>query len=81
MQNYCLAELIPKSNIASSTKLMSIVQFFKKGATQIFAVETDHGFSPAEQEKLSWLLSGAKPLASKRLSGRYIGPRREMITP
>lgn len=60
---------------------MSIVQFFKKGANQIFAVETDHAFSPAELEKLSWLLSGAKPLASKRLSGKYIGPRREMITP
>jgi len=60
---------------------MSIVQFFKKGANQIFAVETDHSFTPIELEKLSWLLSGAKPLASKRLAGRYVGPRREMITP
>lgn len=58
-----------------------MVQFFKKDANLFYAVETDHRFSADEQEKLSWLFSGAKPLASTSLKGQFVGPRREMITP
>ncbi len=58
-----------------------MVVFFKKGSDRIIAVETSHKFSEQENEKLTWLFDGAKPLVSTSLKGTYIGPRREMITP
>jgi len=58
-----------------------MVVFFKKGANLIYAVETDHKFSDSEKEKLVWLFDGASPLASTSVKGRFIGPRKEMITP
>ena len=58
-----------------------MVVFFKKGATLITAVDTDHKLSDVEKQKLSWLFDGAKPLASTSVSGTFIGPRKEMITP
>ena len=58
-----------------------MVIYFKKGASEIIAVESTHKFSDSEKEKLSWLFGGAKPLASTSVKGRFIGPRKEMITP
>ncbi len=58
-----------------------MVVFFKKGANIVIAVETDHKFSDVEKEKLSWLFGGAKPLSSTSVKGRFVGPRKEMITP
>ncbi|MCM1331418.1 MAG: phosphoribosylformylglycinamidine synthase [Bacteroides sp.] len=58
-----------------------MVVYFKKGANLIIAVETDHRFSGEESQKLSWLFGGAVQLSSTSLKGRFIGPRREMITP
>ena len=58
-----------------------MVVFFKKGANYFIAVETDHRFNENESDKLSWLFGGATPLTSTSLKGRFIGPRREMITP
>ncbi|MDE7443170.1 MAG: phosphoribosylformylglycinamidine synthase, partial [Muribaculaceae bacterium] len=58
-----------------------MVQFFKKDATLIYAVETNHRFNDEELERLSWLLGGAAPLVSTSLQGQFVGPRREMITP
>lgn len=45
------------------------------------AVEVDHQLSDREIECLVWLFDGAKPLKSRSVSGRFVGPRREMITP
>ena len=58
-----------------------MVTFFKKGSDTVFAVESDHGFSESEKERLTWLFGGAKPLSSTSLRGSFIGPRKEMITP
>ena len=58
-----------------------MVVFFKKGANHIIAVETSHKFSDEEKQKLTWLFDGAIPLTSTSIKGRFIGPRREMITP
>ena len=58
-----------------------MVVFFKKGATLITAVDTDHKLTDVEKEKLSWLFGGAKPLASTSVKGTFVGPRKEMITP
>ena len=58
-----------------------MVVFFKKGANLVIAVETTHRPDAAEAEKLSWLFGGATLLAGTSVKGRFIGPRREMITP
>ncbi len=58
-----------------------MVVFFKKGNSTVIAVETDHKFSELENEKLSWLFDGAKPLVSKSVKGIFVGPRKEMTTP
>lgn len=58
-----------------------MVVFFKKGAAKVIAVETDHRFSTQENERLSWLFGGAKPLVSTSVKGTFVGPRKEMVTP
>ena len=58
-----------------------MVVFFKKGSTCFYAVDTDHPFSESENQKLSWLFDGARPLTARSLKGTFVGPRREMITP
>lgn len=58
-----------------------MIVYFKKGANLIYAVETDHKFSDSEKEKLTWLFDGAVPLKSTTVKGRFVGPRKEMITP
>ncbi len=58
-----------------------MVVFFKKGANLVYAVETNHKFTPEECEKLTWLFAGAVPMSSTSLKGRFVGPRKEMITP
>ncbi len=58
-----------------------MVQFFKKGSSTFYAVETDHRLDQHEKEKLMWAFSDAKPLSATSVKGRFIGPRREMITP
>jgi phosphoribosylformylglycinamidine synthase len=58
-----------------------MVQFFKKGSSTFYAVETDHRLDQSEKEKLMWAFSNATPLSATSVKGRFIGPRREMITP
>lgn len=58
-----------------------MITFFKKGASTIYAVESDHKFSNDEKERLSWLLGQARSLSSTSVKGTFVGPRKEMITP
>jgi len=58
-----------------------MVVFFKKGAALVTAVETSRQFSEQETERLIWLFDGARPLASRKVKGIFVGPRREMVTP
>ena len=58
-----------------------MITFFKKDKHKVFLVQSDHKFSEDEITRLSWLLEGSKPIASKILEGPYVGPRKEMITP
>lgn len=58
-----------------------MVHFFKKGSSTFFAVETDHRLTDTEKDKLVWAFSGARPITATSVKGRFIGPRREMITP
>ena len=58
-----------------------MIQFFRKDINTVYAVDADHILSEDEKEKFSWLFSGANPIAETVLPGRFVGPRREMITP
>ncbi len=58
-----------------------MVLFFKTPEQHIIAVDASRRFSAAETEKLNWLFGGAVLLADTALDGRFVGPRREMITP
>lgn len=58
-----------------------MITFFKKGRLHLYAVQSAKALSLEDIEKLEWLFDGAKPLKAKMVKGRYIGPRKEMITP
>jgi len=58
-----------------------MIAFFRSEANVLFAVGHKNPFSTADFEKLIWLFGGAQPLSGKALTGKFIGPRKEMITP
>lgn len=58
-----------------------MITYFKKGNSLLIAVETAHALTDTDKERLQWLFSGAKPLKVRTVRGRYIGPRREMVSP
>jgi phosphoribosylformylglycinamidine synthase len=58
-----------------------MIHFFQSPSGIVWAVETDAELHVADREKLVWLFGGAKPLATQTVAGRFVGPRREMITP
>lgn len=58
-----------------------MILFFSATAATVIATEIDHQPNQDEIDKLSWLYGDAKPMDDKELSGYYLGPRREMITP
>ena len=57
------------------------ISFFKTPQQSIIATACDHQFTSEDIEKLCWLYGGATALEGETLSGFFIGPRREMITP
>ena len=58
-----------------------MILFFKTQKETIVAVESDHKLSSEESNEMSWLLGGAELLDANTISGFYVGPRREMVTP
>ena len=58
-----------------------VITFFKTPAQSIIATQADHALSQDEISKLSWLYGQALPIAEDELTGWFVGPRREMITP
>jgi phosphoribosylformylglycinamidine synthase len=58
-----------------------MIVFFRSPANVIFAVGHASPFSTSDFEKLIWLFGGAKPIIDKALTGKFIGPRKEMLTP
>ena len=55
--------------------------FFKTPAGSVIATQADHQLSEEEVQKLCWLYGGATLIEGETLSGQFIGPRREMVTP
>ncbi len=58
-----------------------MITFFKTPQQSIIATETNHALTAEEVEKLIWLYGGATVEEEQNLTGYFVGPRREMITP
>jgi len=56
-----------------------MIYFFENNS--VYAVQCHTAFAADDIEKLEWLFNGASFRGSGEMDGRYIGPRREMITP
>lgn len=58
-----------------------MIFFFESPQKRIFAVQTSQPYTAEDQEKLTWLFGEANPLEDPSISGKYAGPRKEMVTP
>ena len=58
-----------------------MICFFKTSEQKIYAVQSITTFENEVINKLAWLFGDAALLREEILQGKYIGPRREMITP
>ena len=58
-----------------------MILFFRSPSSLLYVVGHTHPFSPDDLSKLTWLFGGAKPLSENSLTGVFVGPRKEMITP
>lgn len=47
----------------------------------IYYVKVKSDLNQENLDKLNWLFNGEKPLVNKSIKGKFIGPRKEMITP
>ena len=55
--------------------------FFRTPEQNVIATQADHQLTPEEIDKLCWLYGGATLIEEQQLTGTFVGPRREMITP
>src|SRR5664279_2738855 len=58
-----------------------MILFFECISKNIIAVGTPEKLPDKDIEKLSWLFGKAELLSSELIKGKFIGPRKEMITP
>ena len=58
-----------------------MILFFRAPSNLLYAVGTSHPLSSDDIQKLIWLFGEANLLAEKSISGNFVGPRKEMITP
>ena len=58
-----------------------MVYFFQSNTTKYFFVQTDAKLNNSDLKKLRWLFGKSEIIDSNVLSGKFIGPRKEMITP
>ncbi len=58
-----------------------MILFFKTPQKSVIATEANHPLNEQEVKELSWLYGDAELLKDEVLTGYYVGPRREMVTP
>ena len=58
-----------------------MILFFKTPQKSVIATQTDHQLKENEIKELCWLYGEATLLSDEVLTGYFIGPRREMVTP
>src|SRR5688572_4953938 len=58
-----------------------MILFFRSKTNTFYAVGLAQPLQNPDVQKLTWLFSGADPLTEHTISGNFVGPRKEMITP
>ena len=58
-----------------------MILFFKTLQDSVIAVQSSNRFSEEDIRKLNWLFGEASLVEQDSLSGFFVGPRKEMITP
>lgn len=58
-----------------------MILFFENRSENVIAAGTTTDLKKDDVEKLVWLFGEARLLRNSRLEGRFVGPRKEMITP
>ncbi|UXX79521.1 phosphoribosylformylglycinamidine synthase [Reichenbachiella carrageenanivorans] len=58
-----------------------MIFIFKNTTTTYYLLQSKSDLNTVDIEKLQWLFGNAEVLSEKSLSGTFIGPRQEMITP
>ncbi|NLK93256.1 MAG: phosphoribosylformylglycinamidine synthase [Bacteroidales bacterium] len=58
-----------------------MIQFFETPEKNILAVQYTKKLSKEDNNKLVWLFGNANILDNSSITGNFVGPRREMITP
>ena len=58
-----------------------MIVFFRSQAGLVYSVGHSGSLTTFDLEKLIWLFGGAKPTADKFVTGYFVGPRKEMISP
>ncbi len=58
-----------------------MIYFFRTKQNTVIAASMDHTLTADEQDKLCWLFAGEMVTDPTLLSGQFVGPRREMVTP
>lgn len=58
-----------------------MIFFFESPQKLIYGVQVPQPLSTEDIEKLTWLFGEAKPIQGEKVTGKYSGPRKEMITP
>ncbi|MBQ8276931.1 MAG: phosphoribosylformylglycinamidine synthase, partial [Bacteroidaceae bacterium] len=58
-----------------------MILFFRTPSESVIATQADHQLNEEEVKELCWLYGDARPESADALSGWFVGPRREMITP
>src|SRR4051812_43420547 len=58
-----------------------MILFFRSKADKVYAVGATQPFQHADIQKFVWLFGGAELVSGESLTGIFIGPRKEMVTP
>jgi phosphoribosylformylglycinamidine synthase len=58
-----------------------MILFFRKNTATVYSVGAEYPLPAADVQKLQWLFGNAQPLDVRSISGLFIGPRKEMISP
>ena len=58
-----------------------MILFFESPSKVLYVLESNTDITPTDLEKLTWLFGNASQLKEDSLEGKFVGPRKEMITP
>ena len=58
-----------------------MISFFKTQSQNIIAVQSHSALSHEEINRLNWLFGNSELLDETQINERFVGPRRELITP